>query len=153
MIWTLSVALAAPVTPPDYDTDLWRYLSARHPTPCPTLFEVAEPTVPELLAIVVHAKAPAWAPMRAAHCLVKHRSSVPEVAEALREWVVKPEWRGLGRLVLTYIDDLDPGQAVVLGTLAWEADLDRDFIRRRFAESPQPQVRAIVTSSVEPQGD
>ncbi len=149
MIWWTTLALAAPDAPETplpatFDLAIWQALAAREPAPCERITASSPNPATDLLAVVEQTTMPPWAPMRAADCLVRRHAAEPEVAIALRAWVVDPERLGLGRLVVTRLDELDPAQSLDLARRAWNADHDRPWIARRLARSARAELRALA---------
>lgn len=149
MIWWTTLALAAPQpleTPitASVDPTLLRALSARHAAPCDRVTATSSTPVADLLAVVAQVTVPPWAPMRAADCLIRAHAAEPEVSAALRQWVADPELKGLGRLVVVHLDELDEPLALDLAARAWEAGHDRDYVARHLADSPRPAIRAVA---------
>lgn len=122
-IFVLALSDAAAQDKPE---DLvYRALSVRHPTPDCAAVEALTPTpVPTLLQMVDEAQQPPWVPMRAAECLVVRHPE--EIRDRLDRWVVEPELRGLGLLVINRLDDLP-------------LDLAKELAARAIAEGPEPE--------------
>lgn len=134
------IANAQDRTPDDL---VYRALSARHPAPSCADVEAMTPTpVPTLLRMVDEAQQPPWVPMRAAECLaIGHHA---DIRDRLEQWVVDPELRGLGLLVLNRLDDLP-------------LDLARDLATRAVQEGPEPEktrerLRALNTPELQALG-
>ena len=149
MTWWTTLALAAPnptetALTASVDPSMWQALSARHAAPCERVTATSTAPAHDLLAIVTHVTMPPWAPMRAADCLILRHADAPPVAGAMREWVADPERMGLGRLVVTRLDELDETLAVELGTRAWQAGHDRAYVERRLSQSTRSSLRAVV---------
>ncbi|MEM6929509.1 MAG: hypothetical protein AAF602_21395 [Myxococcota bacterium] len=123
---------------------MWEALAARHAAPCERVTASSRRPAADLLAVVDLTTSPPWAPMRAADCLVRHHAAEPRVIEAMRLWVEDPARLGLGRLVVTRIDDLEPARALELARRAWNADHDRAWLARRLEESTRSEIRALV---------
>src|SRR5687767_12273412 len=104
MGWFVLMALSAGATPPGELDTVVRALSSRDPVSCEVILSLTSTPVPTLLSVVNEISRPPWAPMRAASCLVQHHAA--EIQPDLERWVVAPELKGLGRLVLDSLDQM-----------------------------------------------
>lgn len=127
MLLTLGLGFGGRASAQDATADeaVRRALAARDAAPGCAEVEALTPTpVETLLRVVEEVELPPWVPMRAAECLAtRHAAAVPD---HLRRWVVAPETRGLGRLVVERLD-------------AVPIDLARDLAMRALHEGPEPE--------------
>lgn len=115
-------AAASDATPRDA---VLRALSVRHGAPsCADVEALTPAPVETLLWVVEEVELPPWAPVRAAECLATRHAAA--VRDHLERWVVAPETRGLGRLVIERLD-------------AVPVDLARDLAVRALSEGPEPE--------------
>jgi hypothetical protein len=137
IVWTLGVQVGA-AAPLDTGAVI-RTLSSRDPVACAAV----DATVETWREVVRTAEGPPWVPMRAAQCLIERHA---EAAQAdLSAWVIDPEARGLGLLVLGQLDRLPAGLALDLARRALDQGPDPERARKRIATCVHAEVRALVT--------
>lgn len=117
-------------------------LSARDGVACEAVEALTSTPVDALVTVVDTVKMPAYAPMRAADCLVTRHPL--DVRAEMERWVVAPELAGLGRLVLGRIDTLPTDLAVPLVRLAIDAGPLPDVAKKKAAAAHAPEIRALV---------
>jgi hypothetical protein len=136
ILWTL--VLQADAAALDADALVFT-LSSRDPVACSTL----EAPIEVWREVVWSTQGPPWVPMRAAQCLIERHA---EAAQAdLSAWVIDPEARGLGLLVLGQLDRLPAGLALDLARRALDQGPDPERARKRIATCVHAEVRALVT--------
>lgn len=139
MWWIASLGLARAA--PEQVDQVVRALSSRDPVSCAEI-EALTPTPVETLSHVVdNVPNPPWAPMRAADCLI--RNHAVESRPNLERWVVAPELKGLGRLVLGSIDTLPVEVAVPVMAKAL-AGSDPALATTRCLSAAAPEVRTLA---------
>jgi hypothetical protein len=126
----------------DLDPELVRALSARDAVACEALLSDRQAPAADLLAVVDQITMPPWAAMRAGSCLVRHHGA--EVQVQLAQWVVKPELKGLGWVVLDGLDHLPEPLAIELAQSALATGPDPDGARVRIAKSTRPALSSLV---------
>jgi hypothetical protein len=142
------IAAAAPPSPvlTEVDSDelatVVRALSSRDPVTCSAIESLTSTPVPTLLAVVDGVTMPPYAPMRAADCLI--RGHAAEVQPQLERWVVAPELKGLGRLVLSGIDAMPLEVALPVVRTAIATGSDPDLAVRKAGAAVAPEIRALV---------
>lgn len=120
-----------------------RALSVRHPVPsCADIEALSDTPVESLLRVVERASQPPWVPMRAAECLLERHYA--QIRPQLERWVVAPELRGLGMLVLGRLDVLPQDLARDLATLSLTRGPDPEATRARLRRHSDPQLRALA---------
>lgn len=129
--------------PSDDEIAVHRALSGRHfDGDCARVEALSDTPVDALKAIVRHAQAPPWAPMRAAACLTKGHAEASR--EELEQWVSDPALAGLGIQTLSLIDTLPEPIALSVAAKALADGPERLDARTRLADSERPAVRALV---------
>ena len=141
MVIALLAAHPAYAEPQELDA-VMRALSMRHPVPCAEVEALAPDPVDTLLHVVDEVQMPPWAPMRAAECLVRGHGL--EVREHLQRWVVEPELKGLGRLVLGELEALPVEVAVEVARAAVTRGSEPELARERVEAVSVPEVRAVL---------
>ncbi|MEZ4236849.1 MAG: hypothetical protein R3F59_11985 [Myxococcota bacterium] len=139
-----SAVAAEPAVDPAVMEQVVRLLSSRDEVSCAAVEALAPQPVAALRAVVAEVQMPPYAPMRAAGCLVTGHAV--EVQADLERWVVDPELKGLGRLVLGAIDRLPKEVAVPVVQRALAEGSDPELARRRAASAALPEVRALVVT-------
>lgn len=119
-----------------------RALSARDGASCEAVEALASQPVATLLAVVEEVRMPPYAPMRAAGCLVSRHATA--VQPDLERWVVDPQTKGLGRLVLGAFDQMPVAVAVPVARKALSEGTDRELASKRAAAAATPEIRALV---------
>lgn len=117
-------------------------LSSRDGVSCDAVEALTATPVETLGAVVDTVKMPAYAPMRAADCLVTRHPL--DVRARMERWVVEPELAGLGRLVLGRIDAIPADVALPLVRLAIAQGPLPDLAKARAAAAQAPEIRALV---------
>ena len=146
LLMAAAPALASEYTPSDDDTAVHRALSARHwDGDCAAVEALAKDSVQTLQNIVDHAKAPAWAPMRAATCLI--RGHATDKQPEIERWVTEPELLGLGILSRSMLDDMPEPVAVAVATKALNEGPAELEARDRVANVEHAPVRALVVET------
>jgi hypothetical protein len=141
-------ALAAEGTAPSAAVDelelaeVVRALSARDGVSCEAVEALSARPVAVLRQVVAEVAMPPYAPMRAANCLVQRHAV--EVQADLERWVVEPELKGLGRLVLGAVDQMPIEVAVPVVRRALAEGSDRDLASKRAAAAVAPEIRGLV---------
>ncbi len=141
MLLALLTTLPAQAAPEAVD-EVLRALSNRHPLPCADIEALSPTPVDTLLHVVDEVTMPPWAPMRAAECLVAGHAL--EVRAHLQRWVVAPELKGLGRLVLGELDRLPVEVAVEVARKAVTEGPEPELAKEKAAACALPEVRAVV---------
>lgn len=124
------------------NAEVIRALSLRHPVACAELEALTQTPVPTLLLAVDDTPHPTWAPMRAADCLITGHAV--EIRDRLDEWVVAPEYQGLGRMVLANLDAIPLEVAVPVAQLALDKGPLPEVARARILAAKAPELRALV---------
>lgn len=137
-IASLGVAQAAP----EQVELVVRALSSRDPISCTEVESLTPTPVETLSSIVDTVPRPSWVPMRAADCLI--RGHAADVQPQLERWVVAPELKGLGRLVLGSVDTL-PVQIAVTVMRKALAGSDPVLATERARLSTVSEIRTLVT--------
>ena len=141
-----SPALASDYTPTPDDTAVHKALSVRHwDGDCAAVEALAKDSVGTLQNIVDHAKAPAWAPMRAATCLI--RGHAADKQPEIERWVSEPELLGLGILSLQMLDEMPEPVAVAVATKALQSGPTELEARDRIAKVQREPVRALLVET------
>jgi hypothetical protein len=148
MGWFVVMALSAAAAPPGELDTVVRALSSRDPVSCELIFSLTSTPVPTLLQVVDEIARPPWAPMRAASCLVQHHAA--EIQPDLERWVVAPELKGLGRLVLDSLDRMPPEVAVPVARKALESGPEKELALQKISAAQHPEVRALAAPKVTP---
>lgn len=140
LLLAASVASAQESTPDDL---VYRALSVRHAAPSCAEVEALTPTpIPTLLRMVDEAHQPPWVGMRAADCLVlRHHESI---GDRLDQWVVDPELRGLGLLVINRLDALPLALAQSLASRALAQGPDPEQTRERLGRLSTPELKRLA---------
>ncbi len=145
-MWVFVVSLAfgqESWVPSPAFVDAARALSARDGAfDCAAVEALATDSVALLRELVDHAQNPPWVAMRAADCLVTGHAV--EAAADLDAWVVDPERRGLGILVLGRLDVLPEPMAISLAQRAMTAGPNPTSAKRRIERATSAAVRAVV---------
>lgn len=128
---------------PDEMAKVVRALSSRDPVSCSTIEALAADPVPVLLAVVEQVSMPPYAPMRAATCLIDAHAA--KIQPQLEQWVVQPELKGLGRLVLGSLDRMPAEVSVPVVRRALAEGSDPALAAERAAAASTPEIRALVT--------
>ncbi len=137
--------VATPAAPPPSESQMRLYdaLKVRDGVPpCDALGSLSASLATDLVWLAENVQQPAYVGVRAAGCVVAAHSEA--AADALRRWVVQPETRGFGYLVLDGIDAIPEALAVELSTLALTQGPDADGARQRIEKSGRPAVRAVI---------
>ncbi len=140
----LAGSASAQTTP---NTDVLHALSMRHPVPCAEVEALSPTPVVSLLQVVDEVRHPAWAPMRAAECLIAGHAQ--EIRPQLERWVVKPEYQGLARIVLSELDRLPLGMAIPLARKALQEGPMPETARDYVLDSKVPAVKAVASEVVQ----
>lgn len=144
-----AVGVAGEHVPTEAELAVHRALSGRHFSgDCASVEALAPAPVETLLAVVEHASAPPWAPMRAAACLT--RGHAVEIEPQLLTWVTDPNLRGLGIQTLTLLDAMPEPVAVAVARNALAhgpAELDA---ATRIGEARSDAVRAVLLEPLAP---
>ena len=121
-----------------------RALAMREPVvSCQDIAGISPAPAEDLAWVVEHIRAPPWAGMKAAECLVLHHADV--AGPLLHAWVTEPERMGLGWVVLRHLDALPQSLALTLARAAVQDGPDPAGARRRIRQSANDAVRAIGT--------
>ena len=144
-----TVAASAAPQPSDSQIRLYDALKVRDGVPpCDALVSLSASLASDLVWLAENVQQPAYVGVRAAACVV---SAHPEAAaDALRRWVVQPETRGFGYVVLDSLDNMPEPLALALGALALTDGPDPDGARQRIAQSTRPAVRALAEAAAGP---
>lgn len=139
-------AFASPVDPPSGESwdAVMRMLSSRDPVPCATIEALTPDPTATLLAVVDTVERPPWAPMRAANCLIQNHAT--EAQSAIERWVVAPELKGLGRLVLSSLDAMPLSVAVPVARKALAEGADPVLARERISAAKSAEIRALAVT-------
>lgn len=122
---------------------VYRALTVRHDPPaCEQLDALTTDPVGTYLYLVQHAQQPAWVSMRAASCLML--SHTEAATPHLRQWVVNPDTRGLGILVVGQLDRLPLELATELATRALTEGPDPEGMQRRLRRLETPELVALA---------
>jgi hypothetical protein len=126
-------------------------LSARDQSPpCAEIVTLAsEMPTDDYTWLIDHVRHPPWVGMRAARCILENHSI--DASEIIESWVVNPELKGLGYLVLDSLDSLPQQQASDLARLAILEGPDPEAARERVAKSDNPIISDIARDLMSPE--
>jgi hypothetical protein len=138
--WLLMAGMGSGHAAPPEDAVV-RALSGRDPVSCDAIALLTDTPRESLEAVVDTVRAPPWAPMRAAQCLIE---GFPVESQArLEVWVTDPALKGLGRLVLSNLDRLPAAVGVAVARKALVGS-DVALATERVAGSLVPEIRSLV---------
>ena len=144
-------AESPPAPPPEMSAEreaMARALSKRDSAPpCGEVESLSLDPLTDLVWLVDHITQPPWVGMRAARCILENHSV--DAAPVLQRWVVSPELKGLGYLILDSLDALSQDQASDLAKLALEEGPDPEAARVRIARSDNPLISDLAAPSEE----
>lgn len=141
MIWLAGWSAFGALAAPHGVDEVVDALTARHAPTCAAVEALTEEPVAALLWAVDHVQQPGWVGMRAAQCLVDGHAD--QVREQLQAWVVDPQLRGLGRLVVAKLDALPEPLALDLAQRALTEGPEPDRTLRTLARARTPALRAL----------
>lgn len=140
MWWIAAVGLAKAA--PEQVDQVVRALSSRDPISCADAEALTPTPVETLVYLVDNVARPPWVAMRAADCLI--RGHAVDAQAQMERWVVAPELKGLGRLVLGAIDTMPVEVAVPVVSRAL-AGSDPALATERARLAAAPEIRRLVT--------
>jgi hypothetical protein len=73
---------------------------------------------------------------------VQHHAA--EIQTEMERWVVAPELKGLGRLVLGSLDQMPATVAVPVARKALESGSDKELALQKISAAQHPEVRALA---------
>ena len=148
MVVILAMALSfsafggEPVKPSRVQEAMYQALLPHETTvDCAALDALSADPVGDLTFIVVHAEKPAWAAMRAAHCLIERHAVVAE--RVISGWMTSGETRGLAILAAKDLDFVPADLAERLALQALSGP-HAASIRPRLADSAHSKLRAMA---------
>ncbi len=139
----LVAAAAAKPEPTAEQQAVYKALSGRHESlSCTELDAMSSDPLGTYLYLIEHATQPAWVGMRAARCVMLNHAEAAR--PQLERWVVEPELRGLGLLLVGQIDELPLPLAKELAVKAMYEGPDPDGMRKRIARARTPEIAALA---------
>lgn len=122
---------------------VYKALAARHESlSCTELDAMSADPLGTYLFLIENATQPAWVGMRAARCVMLNHAEAAR--PQLQRWVVDPETRGLGLLVVGQLDILPLPLARELAVAAMTQGPDPDGMRKRVARLQTPELAALA---------
>jgi hypothetical protein len=138
----VSLLTASAWTPTPDEQKLVAALSSRDGAPpCALLADLVDDPVTAHQRVVEHVAMPPWAPMGAARCLIEDHAA--EVEPLLVSWLEGDDTRGLARLVVLSLPELEQDLAVRLGKVAMRGP-HAAILGRRIRADVRPAVQATA---------